>query len=314
MSLSEYSILPGRPWRDWSIPYAHGSKPLDDDVAVHAIPIANDILWRLLPTVGFGQLSGNPMSVRACSHAQPQELAATMLQNQKSVQQPKGDRRNDEQIHRRNAVGMILQKSLPALRRRLSFPRHVFCHCSPSDIDAKLEQFAVDPRCSPKGIREAHVANELTYVRWRLWPATARLGFPAPIGSEPGTVPADHRLRLKNFQCVQYPRSQTVESRKHQPVQIAERHSLWGLAPQHVELVSKDKDLGFQRSPRPKQSSQGAPDQSAKVAHREAVLADSRSQSAAFGFAVGTVTGSYSACGKTARYVLSEPEAGDPLR
>jgi hypothetical protein len=52
--------------------------------------------------------------------------------------------------------------------------------------------------------------------------------------------------------------------------------------------VSKDKDLGFQRSPRPEQSDQGAPDQPAKIAHRERVSADSQSQSAGLGFAVGT--------------------------
>jgi hypothetical protein len=40
--------------------------------------------------------------------------------------------------------------------------------------------------------------------------------FPAPIGSEPSAVPADHRLRLENFQCVQYSWSHTVEPRKHQ--------------------------------------------------------------------------------------------------
>src|SRR5713226_4202313 len=32
----------------------------------------------------------------------------------------------------------------------LPSPRHGFCHGGLADIDAKLEQFAVDPRCSPK--------------------------------------------------------------------------------------------------------------------------------------------------------------------
>jgi hypothetical protein len=36
-----------------------------------------------------------------------------------------------------------------------------------------------------------------------------------------------------------------------EPQEIAERQSLRGFAPQHVELVSKDKDLGFEGSPRP---------------------------------------------------------------
>jgi hypothetical protein len=52
------------------------------------------------------------------------------------------------------------------------------------------------------------------------------------------------------------------------------------LAPQHVELMSKDEVLGLQRSPRPEHSNQGAPDQPAKIAHRERLSADSRSRSA----------------------------------
>src|SRR5262245_27993467 len=138
-----------------------------------------------------------------------------MPQDQKSIQQPKRDRRDYEQIHRRNAISVIAQKGLPALRRWLPSPHHVFCHGGLSDIEAKLEQFAVDPRCSPKRVRGAHVANELAKVRRRHWPAAARSGLPAPIGSQTSAVPADHRLRLENFQCVQYSRSYTIEPRKH---------------------------------------------------------------------------------------------------
>ncbi len=210
------SVLPWRPWRDRPIPYTHCSKPLDDDIAIDAVSITNDVSWRLLPAVGFGQLTGNPMGARACGHTQPQKLAAGMLQDQKSIQQPKRDRRDYEQIHRRNAVGMIAQKGLPALRRWMPSPGHVFCHGGLPDIDAKLEQFAVDPRCSPKRVRDTHVANELANVRRCLWPATVRSRFPAPVGSEPSAVPADHRLRLENFQCVQYSRSHTIERGKHQ--------------------------------------------------------------------------------------------------
>jgi hypothetical protein len=62
-------------------------------------------------------------------------------------------------------------------------------------------------------------------------------------------VPADHRLRLENFKCVQYSRSHTIERSKDKAVNVTERQPLWGFAPQHVELMSKDKDLGLQRSP-----------------------------------------------------------------
>jgi hypothetical protein len=69
---------------------------------------------------------------------------------------------------------------------------------------------------------------------------------------------------------------------------VAQDHSLRGFALQHIELVSENKDFGFQRSPRPEQSDQGAPDQPANVAHRTEVSTDSRAPVSHFGFTVGT--------------------------
>src|SRR5262249_29747609 len=143
--------------------------------------------------------------------------------------------------------------------------------------------FAVDARRTPKRIRDAHFANELTNGRRCLWPATARSGFPAPIGSQARAVPADHCLWLEDYQCVQYSRGQAIEGHEHQAVNVAERQSLRRFAPQDVDLVSKGKDLGLQLSPRPEQSDQGAPDQPAKITHAERVSADSRSRSAVLG-------------------------------
>jgi hypothetical protein len=91
------SVLPWRTWRNRPIPYAHCAKPPDDDSAINAIPITNDIPWRLLPTVSLSQLTRDPMGARARGHPQPQKLAPRMLQNQKSIQQPKRDRRDYEQ-------------------------------------------------------------------------------------------------------------------------------------------------------------------------------------------------------------------------
>jgi hypothetical protein len=74
-----------------------------------------------------------------------------------------------------------------------------------------------------------------------------------------------------------------IEPRKHQAVNVAEGQSLRGFAPQDIKLVSKDKDLSFQRCPRSEQPDQGAPNQPAKIAHQERVSADSRSRSAVSG-------------------------------
>jgi hypothetical protein len=83
------SVLPRRSWRDRPIPYAHCSETAKKDIAVHAIPVANNISRRLLPPVCLGQLPGNPFGARVSGDTQPQELTTAVLQNQESVQQPK---------------------------------------------------------------------------------------------------------------------------------------------------------------------------------------------------------------------------------
>src|SRR5262245_66412092 len=82
------SVLPGRPWRDRPIPYTHCSKPLHDTPAIDTIPIANDISWPLLPAVGFGQLTGNPMGARACGHTPAQKIAAGLVPANNTRQEP----------------------------------------------------------------------------------------------------------------------------------------------------------------------------------------------------------------------------------
>jgi hypothetical protein len=50
------AVLPGRPGRDWMIPYAHRSKQPNDDCAVDAIPVANN-LGRCLSPAAAGALT-----------------------------------------------------------------------------------------------------------------------------------------------------------------------------------------------------------------------------------------------------------------
>jgi hypothetical protein len=137
------------------------------------------------------------------------------------------------------AVGMIAKEGLPALRRRPPSCRHVLCDRGLSDIDAKLEQLAVYPRCAPRRICDAHLANEAATVCRCLRPATARSGFPAPIGSETTAV----------LQGVQHPGSQAIEPNKQQAIDAVEGHSLRRCPPQDLELVAKHKDFGSRARP-----------------------------------------------------------------
>jgi len=56
---------------------------------------------------------------------------------------------------------VILKEGLPGLRRWLSPACNVLAHARFADIDAQLEQFTVNARCTPERIVAAHLANQL---------------------------------------------------------------------------------------------------------------------------------------------------------
>src|SRR3984893_4444206 len=96
--------------------------------------------------------------------AQPQTLSSAVPHDQQSIEQAKRDRRHEEQIHRRDAVGMVMKKRLPALRRWPSSLHHILGHARLADIDAELKQLSVDPRRSPQRVGDAHLADKLAYL------------------------------------------------------------------------------------------------------------------------------------------------------
>ncbi len=85
-------ILPRRMRRDRPVPDAHDPKAVDEDLAIGAIPIANDIARCFLPAAGLGELTGDPFRARVGGYLEPDQFTAPMPQDQKSIQQPKRDR------------------------------------------------------------------------------------------------------------------------------------------------------------------------------------------------------------------------------
>src|SRR6202166_5118093 len=126
-----------------------------------------------------------------------------MPQNQQAIEQTKRDRRDDEQIHRRDTVGMIMKKRLPPLRWRASSPGHILGHTRLSDIDPELEQLSMDPRRSPERVPKAHSSDQVSNLPIDPRSATERTGLPSPVSGEPHSVPAHDRLGPDNGYGVQ---------------------------------------------------------------------------------------------------------------
>src|SRR5260221_3225648 len=196
------SVLPWGARRCRPVTNAHRSKSSDEDLTIGPIPVTDQIAGSLFPTACFPDLICDPFCSRMSCDAKPQNLSSAVPHDQQAIEQAKRDRRHDEQIHRGDAVGMIMKERLPTLRRWFSSFDYIFGHARLPDIDSELEQLSVDPRRSPQRIGDAHLADKLAYLRWYSWSATTAPRLPAPIRSEAGAVPFYYGLRLHNRQCV----------------------------------------------------------------------------------------------------------------
>ena len=85
---------------------------------------------------------------------------------------------------------MIIKERAPGLRRRLRAPNHVQRYRSFADVNAELEQFAVDARSAPAWIGEAHLADQRPQVTRGLWPPRSALAaLPSPVELEAAAMP-----------------------------------------------------------------------------------------------------------------------------
>jgi hypothetical protein len=60
---------------------------------------------------------------------------------------------------------VILKEGTPSLRGRFSLADQVLAETGLTDVDAKLEQFAVDARRAPEWILAAQLADQIPNVR-----------------------------------------------------------------------------------------------------------------------------------------------------
>ena len=183
---------------------------------------------------------------------------------------------------------MVTKERLPTLRRRGPPPRHILGHTGLADLDAKLEQLAMDPRRSPQRIGDAHLADQPANFQRHSRSAAAASRFPAPIRSETGTMPTDHGVRSDDRQCIIHLGKQSADTSQYQSVNRDEGRSPGTGSPQHIDLLPQDQNFCLKRNSRPQQVDHHSKDQSAQIQHRAAASPDSQSTASRIGFATGT--------------------------
>src|SRR5215210_3581275 len=111
---------------------------------------------------------------------------------------------------------MIAKEGLPPLRRRSPPPRHVLGNASLSDVDPELEELAVNPRRSPQRIGNAHLADQLPYLRRDGGASRPATRLPAPVRPKACAMPTHYGLGPDDGERVASLRKQPADATKHQ--------------------------------------------------------------------------------------------------
>jgi len=114
----------------------------------------------LIPGEGFSDLPGDPLGRGVGSNVGPYQVVSLKPDDHQAVEQLEANSRHDEQIDSTGVWDVIVQEGLPSLRWRTEAAYHVLGDSRLGDVEAQLEQLAVDARRTPKWVHPAHLANE----------------------------------------------------------------------------------------------------------------------------------------------------------
>jgi hypothetical protein len=129
-----------------------------------------------------------------------EDATAVVGEHHEDEQQATGDRRPGEEIDGHQRPDVILKEGPPRLGGRATPARQEPRDGALGDVEAKLEQFTVDARCTPQGVGCGHLVNQVLEVVVQARAAADLSRSSGPIPREPAPMPADNRGRAQDHQ------------------------------------------------------------------------------------------------------------------
>jgi hypothetical protein len=117
---------------------------------------------RLLEGLRFSQLLHHPESIGISRHIEMQDFTPVVADHEKTIQNTKPEGGDGEEVHRRYCLAMIPEERQPALREIWTSwgAPHPSRNTPFREIETQLQQFAVNPRCSPSRILGNHTEDQ----------------------------------------------------------------------------------------------------------------------------------------------------------
>jgi hypothetical protein len=141
---------------------------------------------------------------------------------------------------------VIHQKGPPSLGRRFARPRQIFGHRGLRHLNSQLQQFSVNPRCTPQGVGLVHAPNEITNVCRYFRPSWKASRFPGPMPGKSSAVPAQDRVRLNQVKTSPPIGPESAQHNPQQPVGTLEAQATRRVVLKNRKLVTKREDLRLQ--------------------------------------------------------------------
>src|ERR1700683_3048903 len=219
----------------------HRSDPVTEVGAIRCVAIAQQITRDGVPRECFGHLAREPSGGRMLGYSRAYDLPAIVRQNDHDVEQLKRSGRYNEHIDRSDAFGLIAQEAPPSRGRRTSSSYHVLGDCGLADLDAELEQLAMDPGRTPERGGAAHLPNQIANFAIHRRPPGSRT--PAPKQAEALTMPVDDGGRPDQHHRLQTARPQSVEQDPEQAVGREQPGPTRPLATKNAQLMTEGQIL-----------------------------------------------------------------------
>src|SRR5215475_7940476 len=106
-------ILPGTPWRNLDLFEAHVLYTLLNMIAVDAVPVTKQIMWRCIPRKRFNELLGGPWRCGVFGEVDMDDAPAVMSQQDEHEQYAEGGGWHGKKIARHDIRNMVVEKGPP---------------------------------------------------------------------------------------------------------------------------------------------------------------------------------------------------------
>ncbi len=181
--------FPGGPWSRKDLFDSQCFHLFREVSAEDAVAISKQVTWRAIPRKRFTQLVSSPFGSGMSSDVEVDDTAPIMSQHQKYIQHLETDRWHGEEVHRDHALDVVLEEGAPGLRWRLAMAHQILAYTGLANINTKLEQLAVNARCSPQRILATEPTDEFSDVCRNRWPPRlAAAGLPGPEQTKASAV------------------------------------------------------------------------------------------------------------------------------